>query len=165
MARLPEIGLAVVLCVSSASAQVPAAKMTEAQKIDFYIDMLVRIKTAVGQQKSTAAPLYRAVSLRVMTCAVVYGMFSKNPRNDDPTQAGYSVAAELYAKVAGSLYPGPPSEFKKELDKLQNDFLTAKKDKKASFYLVRNCKDLSDSDPQNVSSAVMEIALQQPFPR
>ena len=135
--------------------------LNEVDKITLLIDMLSRVQTAVKKISGDPLATYKRVGLRMINCATVYGLFSEDQKNDPSLRAWYSAASDIYAKVAAVLYPNIVDAVKQDTEAVLRDFAEAKSDRKAAFYLARNCRDLAQPNADTVYNAILELKLQK----
>jgi len=158
----------VLLCITLGSFGRPVRaqmeslpSLTQADRTAMVIDMLKGIKAVVQKHRAgKEVATYKIVSVRLFNCALTYGMLAKNPNADISTKAWFSVSVEAYRKSATTLYPGSNDEFIKDIEASKSEFFDIQRDKRKIFYLLRNCKDLSDPHPEIVLNAVTELTLE-----
>ena len=144
------------MMASHCLAQVQQAPASD--KTSSLVDMLSNIKNAVqsGRYRDPSA-VYKTVSVRLAECAITYGMLSGIPDNSQAAKDKDSENSQLYYRAATALYPGTADDFKHELEKSKERLIQLRSDKKALFYFVRNCRDLSQ--PAALQGAISELLL------
>src|SRR5689334_2346482 len=99
--------LALLPCAAQDDAATEKAQTfprSRAQKIGTSIDILANVRRAIAQSHRNETETYKAVSMRLIQCAVSYQVFSKDRSADVETSAKYTDAADVYGSVAAFLY-------------------------------------------------------------
>ena len=147
--RLAAALVIVTGCVCSSRSQT----ITYSDQASALVELLNNIKRAV-QNGGHANPteVYRTVSIRLVHCAIIHSLNFKE-QNSEQSRSG----TNILMRAATALYPGNAEAFKRVLKDAGHELLPVLGDKKAMFYLRRNCRDLWKAD--SVEGAVTELLL------
>jgi hypothetical protein len=150
------VGIADPINAQGLPQQLPS--MTQADQARATKDMLAQIRNAVAKRLDDRTTLYKLTSKRLFVCAFMYGIFAKRPELETSYRAWYSASQNIFLEAATVIYPDTPEAMKRDFGDIKKEIPSPTQDKEI-FYLLRNCKDLSDPNATTVGSAIDELAL------
>ena len=129
----------------------------EGSQVSTLVELLSEIKSAVERSHKEQTEAYRTVSFRLAQCAIISRMLAEDHSNSQSERATYVTGSSIFFRAASTLYPGDANSFKNVMETVSESIARLAEDKKAWFYMGRNCRDFSERG--YVALAVAELLL------